>query len=78
VHSPSADPSWDNPSKTHRGARKLGLLAAVLGNIVITALLTYISTQNYPGGQVGLVLERLAQGNAGQSTFIARLQLTSR
>ena len=68
VRDSDADARWDNPSKSYRAVRKLGLLAAVLGNLVCTAFLTYISTQNYPGGEVGLLLQRLAAGNAGQPT----------
>ncbi|WWC58720.1 uncharacterized protein I303_101264 [Kwoniella dejecticola CBS 10117] len=53
---------WNFPYPRMRGLVRLGLAGLIGLNIAVTAILTFVSMNNYPGGEVWKVLEALPRG----------------
>ncbi|KAK4686684.1 hypothetical protein P7C73_g3445, partial [Tremellales sp. Uapishka_1] len=53
---------WEMPYRRLRILARLGLIGLVFANLLVTAFSTYLSTNNYPGGEISGVMERLEEG----------------
>lgn len=50
---------WHIPHRALRFLARLGVLGLLAGTVALTAVSTYVSVHNYPGGQVHTELEAL-------------------
>lgn len=54
---------WNIPNQRLRPLFRLGLVGMILANLFVTAISTFLSMHNYPGGEVWRVLEDLQRGS---------------
>lgn len=72
------DRSWKlTASPLVKSIAKLAIVGGLLGNLAVTSLLAYASANNYPGGQVEAVLQRLITSGETPRIYFPAYPLTT-